>query len=82
MIALAPIPAGSELLVTYVNPELGVRARRAQLLEWGFGDCRCTKCVEEAKKAKAKGDEENGIEGSAPPYDDLERELKAGLGVM
>lgn len=79
LVALKPIPAGSELLVTYVNPELGVRARRTQLLEWGFGECRCVRCVEEAKVAKAKGESE-GVK--LDDNSDLERELKAGLGVM
>ena len=53
--------------------------RRKGLLEWGFGECRCKRCVDEAKLAKASDRAE------APPIvmdNDLERELKAGLGVM
>jgi hypothetical protein len=32
-----------------VNPKLGVKARREELRAWGFGRCRCVKCVEEEK---------------------------------
>ncbi|TFY54800.1 hypothetical protein EVG20_g9558, partial [Dentipellis fragilis] len=35
--AFAP---GDELLVTYVDPSLGLRARRKELGAWGFGVCR------------------------------------------
>jgi hypothetical protein len=66
-------------LVTYVNPEAPVTERRKGLLEWGFGECRCKRCVEEAKHVKSS----NEVETSAMEVDgDLERELKAGLGVM
>jgi len=74
VLAQRPIEAGEELFVTYVNPQLGVQARRKELHAWGFGDCLCVRCVEEAKQL---GDAE-GDEGLA----DLVSELKAGLGVM
>ncbi|RDB23340.1 putative protein lysine methyltransferase SET5 [Hypsizygus marmoreus] len=74
LLAKRPIKAGEELLVTYVNPSLGVRARRQELRAWGFGDCVCARCVEEAKGLK-DGDEDAKM-------NDLAAELKAGLGVM
>jgi len=79
VIASSAIRAGEELLITYVNPEANVRERRQGLLEWGFGECMCTKCVEEARHAKPN----NGTDAPAVRgVDDLERELKAGLGVL
>lgn len=80
LIARIPIPAGEELLVSYVNPEMGVKERRKELLNWGFGECRCKRCVEEAKNVK---DVESDVEATVLAADgDLERELKAGLGVL
>ena len=67
MVAKREIGVGEELLVTYVNPSLGVRERRSQLEAWGFGECNCERCAEEEKETRV---------------DPLERELKAGLGVM
>lgn len=75
VIAKRPIKAGEELLVTYVNPKLGYKARQDELRGWGFGPCACSRCVEEAKmisQAPATNDE----------LDDLADELKAGLGVV
>jgi hypothetical protein len=70
--------AGEELLITYVNPEANVNERRNGLLDWGFGECRCQRCVEEAKLVKPN----DGVEMLAMGVDgDLERELKAGLGL-
>jgi len=74
IIAINAISAGEELLVAYVNPEAGVKDRRKGLLDWGFGECRCKRCIEEAKHVKSSGDGGVGEE--------LERELKAGLGVL
>ncbi|KAG5641930.1 hypothetical protein DXG03_003956 [Asterophora parasitica] len=73
MIAKRAIAAGEELVVTYVNPELNVRRRRQELQAWGFGQCNCVRCIQEAKHLKP---EEHG------GMDDLESELKASLGVM
>lgn len=81
LIALGPIAAGEELLVTYVNPEAGVRQRRRELLEWGFGECRCQRCLDEAKGLVKGGQEENQAVGLGADGD-LERELKASLGVL
>jgi SET domain len=67
MVAKREIGVGEELLVTYVNPSLGVHERRSQLEAWGFGECNCERCAKEEKETRV---------------DPLERELKAGLGVM
>ncbi|KAF8262748.1 SET domain-containing protein [Lactarius quietus] len=72
IVAKRDIAVGEELLVTYVDPELGVRRRRIQLGAWGFGECMCERCIEEEKEV---GESDRDV-------DDLERELKAGLGVM
>lgn len=79
VLAKTDVKAGQELLVTYVNPELSLNARRQALEAWGFGECRCERCMEEeikfgkAIQVEKKDDNE---------MDDLEKELKAGLGVM
>ncbi|KAI9454647.1 hypothetical protein BJY52DRAFT_1283286 [Lactarius psammicola] len=62
IVAKRDIAPGEELLVTYVDPSLGVRKRRMQLGAWGFGECGCERYVDDLES--------------------LERELKAGLGVM
>lgn len=66
------IEPGEELFVSYVNPDLSLKQRRDQLLEWGFGQCQCNRCMEEEKHTPP----------GEPGADDFERELKAGLGVM
>ena len=69
--------------VTYVDPSLGVRERRSQLVAWGFGQCDCERCVEEESEGKNCEDEGEGeTKERSSDMDDLERELKAGLGVM
>ncbi len=73
------IAVGEELIVTYVDPSLGVRERRSQLVAWGFGRCDCGRCVME--KEEKSGENEGEIKERSD-MDDLERELKAGLGVM
>ena len=78
VIAKCDIAVGEELVVTYVDPSLGVRERRSQLGAWGFGQCDCERCVEEEKEDKSG---EGEIERRSD-MDELERELKAGLGVM
>lgn len=77
VIARRDLEVGEELTVTYVNPQMGLNERRKNLFEWGFGECQCARCVKEkqdparqAKDAVMSGDQ------------DLENELKAGLGVM
>jgi hypothetical protein len=76
-VAIRDIEVGEELLVTYVNPEGGLKARRDELLNWGFGLCMCERCIEEEKMGKKETEDANTVE-----MDDLEKELKAGLGVM
>ncbi|KAH9943894.1 SET domain-containing protein [Amylocystis lapponica] len=71
VVARRNIAPGEELCITYVDPGLPVEQRRRQLMEWGFGTCRCVRCVAE---------EGSGV-GQADAAE-LEMELKAGLGVM
>ena len=72
-----PIKKGEELLISYVNPELRYETRQSELQGWGFGSCRCERCLEEEKQVKEEPEVPvpSGME-------DLESELKAGLGVM
>jgi len=89
------IKPGEELLITYVNPKLGYKARREELRAWGFGRCRCERCVEEERMALvnsrrkvANGGEEAEQEREErerrvqEELDDMVRELKANLGVV
>jgi hypothetical protein len=56
LIARRDIRAGDELTVAYVDPEMGLHERRAGLVLWGFGVCRCERCVrEEAEEAATHG---------------------------
>ncbi|OCH92551.1 SET domain-containing protein [Obba rivulosa] len=73
VIARRDIAPGEELLITYVNPALPLAQRRREIAEWGFGRCACVRCVQE---------EESGEGGAEAEVDELERELKAGLGVV
>lgn len=75
IIARRDIQPGEELTITYVNPQMGVKQRRQNLLEWGFGLCQCARCVTEEQAASEQPEVE------ADEDLDLERELKAGLGV-
>ncbi|KAI0048513.1 SET domain-containing protein [Auriscalpium vulgare] len=76
LIARRDISAGEELVVTYVYPELGVRERRGNLGAWGFGECQCERCKRE------ENDPDVVSIGTQADMHDLERELKAGLGVL
>lgn len=80
LVARAPIEPGAELCITYVDPgaQGGVERRRRQLLEWGFGRCGCARCVEEERAGPEEGKEKKEDGG----VDELEKELKAGLGVV
>jgi SET domain-containing protein len=78
IIAKRAIAPGEELTVTYVNPELPYRSRQDELQAWGFGSCKCDRCVGEEKTSKLN----EVLEDGQPDMHDLERELKAGLGVM
>ncbi|KAI0032124.1 hypothetical protein K488DRAFT_50580 [Vararia minispora EC-137] len=77
LVARRDIEPGEELMVTYVDPNMNVRGRRNKLGAWNFGTCKCKRCLEEEKTEKAGG------QGSMKDKDmeDLEKELKAGLGV-
>jgi len=74
VLALRPTKVGEELLVTYVNPELGYKQRQDELSAWGFGKCCCERCLKEAKAVVAE-DPQAGM-------DDLANELKAGFGLF
>ncbi|KDN43157.1 hypothetical protein RSAG8_06310, partial [Rhizoctonia solani AG-8 WAC10335] len=47
VIAASLIPAGVELVVSYVDPSLDLRSRRRELRAWDFGICQCGRCLEE-----------------------------------
>ena len=53
VIAKRNIAVGEELVVTHVDPSLGVREWRSQLVAW-FGQCDCERCVEEEREGAAK----------------------------
>ena len=88
------IKPGEELLITYVNPKMGYKARREELRAWGFGRCRCERCVEEERMAlvnsgrkaangeEAEQDREERERRVQEELDDMVRELKANLGVV
>jgi hypothetical protein len=63
---------GEELFISYVDPGLPASARQHKLREWSFR-CECERCKEEGLTA---GEEEG------TPSTDLEKELKAGLGLF
>lgn len=84
-------------MITYVNPKMGYKARREELRAWGFGRCRCERCVEEERMALVNsGRKAAGGGGGEEPeqeredrerrvqeeLDDMVRELKANLGVV
>jgi hypothetical protein len=79
VLARAPLAPGDELTLTYVDPTRDVRARRRELAQWGFGACACDRCVAEEAELRAQGkwtaEEDDGRE-------DMEKELKGGLGLM
>ena len=74
LLAKRDIEPGEELLVSYVNPEMDVTERRNALMEWGFGQCQCKRCIEEGA--------EGGLKSRKNDMADLERELKAVLSVV
>jgi hypothetical protein len=87
------IKVGEELLITYVNPKMGYKARREELRAWGFGRCRCERCVEEERMAlvhrkaggggeEAEQEREERERRVQEELDDMVRELKANLGVV
>ena len=65
--ALRDIEEGEELLVTYVQPSLGVRERRRELKSWGIAECKCSRCIRE----------DGELAKSASPVDsDLANEIR------
>jgi hypothetical protein len=68
---------GEELLVTYVNPELGYKQRQDELSAWGFGKCCCERCLKEVNTVVEEDSQAVGL-----GMGDLAKELKAGLGVL
>ncbi|CAE6468896.1 unnamed protein product [Rhizoctonia solani] len=58
VIATSPIPAGVELVVSYVDPSLDFRSRRRELRAWDFGVCLCERCLEEEKAGSPPEDPE------------------------
>ncbi|KIK57606.1 hypothetical protein GYMLUDRAFT_229170 [Collybiopsis luxurians FD-317 M1] len=84
-IAKRDIAPGEELSITYVNPVLPVRARQQELKGWGFGKCACSRCLDEERNlvdSDEKRDGGAGDQGDGLDMADLEKELKAGLGLM
>ena len=73
--ALVDGTLGEELFISYVDPDLPVSARQHKLREWSFR-CECERCTEEG----LRGGESEGGELGSPA--DLEKELKAGLGLF
>lgn len=80
LLAKSDISIGEELVITYVDPDMGVNERRRELRSWGFGACMCKRCVEEEETLKMK--EVKGEEGGAAVDPDLEDELRAGFGIV
>ncbi|KAF9221748.1 SET domain-containing protein [Gyrodon lividus] len=73
--ATTAIKPGEEFLITYVDPRSNYKERRRRLLEWGFGPCRCVRCLAEEKEEQVSGrDTEEG--------DDLAEQLRAGFGLV
>ncbi|ELU38533.1 SET domain-containing protein [Rhizoctonia solani AG-1 IA] len=84
-IATSRIPAGEELVVSYVDPSLGLQARRRELRAWDFGVCKCERCLEEEKVDSERPESHDskakvGDDGGKGPKD-LEDEIRNFLGV-
>ncbi|KAK0465228.1 SET domain-containing protein [Desarmillaria tabescens] len=81
IIAKRAILPDEELTITYVDPSLGVSQRRRALREWGFGDCTCSRCTEEAAAVAEDDSQEKKGDENSLDMKDLEHELKEGLGL-
>lgn len=90
-IARYRIEPGDELTITYVNPNMGVRARRQALREWNWGQCDCARCIREAKLVDSAKNDANKTSAAATQVEnpsprseldttELEKELKESLG--
>ncbi|PNH04170.1 Histone-lysine N-methyltransferase ATXR2 [Tetrabaena socialis] len=53
LLAQRPIPAGSEVLLSYIDVSLPYKQRQAELRDYGFV-CRCGRCAAEAAEARAR----------------------------
>jgi len=79
IVAKRNIEKGEEIFVSYVDPSIPLHLRREKLREWSFGNCECTRCIEEEREMP----EQIVTKASAvPELDELERELKQGFGVF
>lgn len=73
-----------------MDPSADILRRRHVLREWGFGDCQCKRCLQEAAELPTEeaqpASTENG-KGTSFADDtrinkaDLERELREGFGL-
>ncbi|KAG8710497.1 SET domain-containing protein 5 [Ceratobasidium sp. 423] len=87
VIATSPIPAGVELVVSYVDPGLDLRSRRRELRAWDFGVCRCGRCLEEEKvdstteRLEIPDTKTKVGNGNKKDAGDLEDEIRNFLGV-
>ena len=82
VIAKWNIAVGKELVVMYVGPSLGVCEWRSPMFAWGFERCECEQYVKEERERRSGEDVGEGEIKERSDMNDLERELKAGLGVM
>jgi len=76
VVAKRDIAAGEELFISYVDPALPVSGRQHKLREWSFR-CECERCKSEEGVMTVEDEV-----GEAGLPTDLERELKAGLGLF
>lgn len=89
LIPVSPIQKGEELLVSYVNPSLGLQERRNELRAWDFGVCQCKRCLEEEKNGESRSEPVRGGDGAriketrkdTVDGTGLEDELRGFLGV-
>ncbi|EIW76584.1 SET domain-containing protein [Coniophora puteana RWD-64-598 SS2] len=69
VVAERDIQPGEELSISYVAPGMSLEARRRELRKWGFGECRCSACVKEAKKRREE--ERNNTEGAGGAVEEV-----------
>ncbi|KAH7333592.1 hypothetical protein B0J17DRAFT_676011 [Rhizoctonia solani] len=87
VIATSPIPAGVELVVSYVDPSLDLHSRRRELRAWDFGVCLCKRCLEEEKPGstpehpKVPSNKEKVGDKDKQDAGGLEDEIRNFLGV-
>ncbi|KAG8718588.1 SET domain-containing protein 5 [Ceratobasidium sp. 394] len=86
LITATPIKKDDEILVSYVDPNQDLRARRRALRDWDFGICKCGRCLGEEKDTKPGNVDESlaGVKGAkneSQDTGDLEDEIRGFLGV-